>query len=56
MEVESELLPVKSPEFKVAVKTLGRARVDIAANGLWGSFQKAIFGFCTPTVRAMGGV
>ena len=43
VEVEPELLPVKSAEFKVIEKNTERARLDIAANGLWGPFQKTMF-------------
>ena len=42
VEVEPELLPVKSTDFKVIGKNALRARLDIAANGLWGPFQKIV--------------
>ena len=43
MEVEPELLPLESIDFKVIGNNSPRARLDIAANGLWGPFQKTMF-------------
>jgi hypothetical protein len=43
VEVEPELLPIESTDFKVIGKNAQRARLDIAANGLWGPFQKTMF-------------
>ncbi len=43
VEVEPELLPLQSSDFKVVGKNASKARLDIAANGVWGPFQKTMF-------------
>jgi hypothetical protein len=43
VEVEPELLPLESTDFKVIGNNSPRARLDISANGLWGPFQKTMF-------------
>ena len=43
VNVEPEVIPIDSEEFKVQGNNSERARLDISARGLWGPFQKTMF-------------
>ena len=43
VKLEPELLPIETEQFRFSGNTSERARLDIAARGLWGPFQRTLF-------------